>query len=150
MALVGAVLASLIAAPIPTRGGSEEGGPARQVTLFAVVATPGSQTIDPKLKRIAPQLRKLLPGHGFKLLDVQSKRLEAGESVRSDLGRGLSASTALVQPLDENGKVVLRCTLSQNEVVQFDTMVTTPPNQLFFCDRPLGDGSRLLIGIGAR
>jgi hypothetical protein len=121
-----------------------------QVTLFAIVAKPGSNAIDPKLAKIAPQLRKLLPGHGFKLLDVQSKPLGTGESVRCDLGGGLIASTALVRPLNENGKVELRCLLSQNGVAQFDTLVATPPNQLFFCDRMRDDGTRLLIGVGAR
>ena len=53
--------------------------PARQVTLFAVIAVPGSNAIDPKLAGIELQLRKLLPGHGFKLLDVRSKRLHAGK-----------------------------------------------------------------------
>ena len=74
----------------------------------------------------------------------------AGESVRCDLGNGWTASTDLVQPLDENGKVELRCGLLQNDVAQFDTLVATPPNQLFFCDRMLDDGKRLLIGVGAR
>jgi hypothetical protein len=121
-----------------------------QVTLFAIVAKPGSNAIDPKLAKIAPQLRKLLPGHGFKLLDVQSKSLGTGESVRCELGGGLIASTALVRPLNENGKVELRCLLSQNGIAQFDTLVATPPNQLFFCDRMRDDGTRLLIGVGAR
>jgi hypothetical protein len=121
-----------------------------QVTLFAIVAKPGSNAIDPKLAKIAPQLRKLLPGHGFKLLDVQSKSLGAGESVRSDLGGGLIASTALIRPLNENGKVELRCLLTQDGIAQFDTLVATPPNQLFFCDRMRADGTRLLIGVGAR
>jgi len=125
-------------------------GDALQVTLFAIVATPGSNAIDPKLTAIASQLRKLLPNHGFQLLDVQSKRLSPGESVRCDLGSGLTAATALVRPLDENGKVQLRCLLALNGTPQFDTLVATPPNQLFFCDRMRDDGSRLLLGVGAR
>jgi hypothetical protein len=128
----------------------ENAEPARQVTLFAIIAKPGSSALDPKLAGIEGQLRKLLPGHGFKLLDVRSKRLVAGDSLRSDLGNGWTASTDLVQPLDANGKIELRCVLQQNEVVQFDTRVSTPPNQLFFCDRLIADGQRLLIGVGAR
>ena len=124
--------------------------PARQVTLFAVIAVPGSNTIDPKLAGIEPQLRRLLPGNGFTLLDVRSKRLHEGESVRCDLGSGWTASTDLMQPLDQNGKVELRCRLFQNDAVQFDTRVATPPNQLFFCDRMIDNGKRLLIGVGAR
>ena len=123
---------------------------ARQVTLFAVIAIPGSSAIDPKLAGIEPQLRRLLPGHGFKLLDVRSKRLHEGESVQCDLGSGWTAATDLVQSLDQNGKIELRCRLLQNDVPQFATQVATPPNQLFFCDRMIDNGKRLLIGVGAR
>jgi hypothetical protein len=124
--------------------------PARQVTLFAVIAVPGSSAIDPKLAGIEPQLRRLLPGHGFELLDVRSKRLQRGESIRCDLGSGWSAVTDLEEPLDQNGKIGLRCRLLQNDIPQFDTRVATPPNQLFFCDRMIDNGKRLLIGVGAR
>jgi hypothetical protein len=121
-----------------------------QVTLFAIVASPGRDSIDPKLAAITPQLRKLLPDHGFKLLEVRSKRLAAGKSIGCNLGHGLTATTTLVRPLDENGKVNLRCALLLNEISQFDIPVATPPNQLFFCDRMLDDGTRLLLGVGAR
>jgi hypothetical protein len=124
--------------------------PAWQVTLFAIIATPGSSALDPKLAGIEGQLRKLLPGHGFKLLDVRSKRLVTGESLRSDLGNGWTASADLIMPLDANGKVQLRCKLAQNGAAEFDTLVATPPNQLFFCDRLIAGGQRLLIGVGAR
>ena len=127
---------------------TEEAG--RQVTLFGIVATPNSTLIDPKLARIETQLRKLLPNHGFKLLDVQSKRLSAGQTLSASLGNGFVAETELIQPLDPNGKVQLRCGLAWNQVTQFETLVSTPPNQLFFCDKMLVDGSRLLVGIGAR
>ena len=81
---------------------------------------------------------------------MRSKALGAGQSLRCDLKNGLSASTVLVRPLDENGKIELRCALQLNGISQFDIPVATPPNQLFFCDHPLGDGSRLLVGVGAR
>jgi hypothetical protein len=122
-----------------------------QVTLFGIVATPGNTALDPRLAEIESQLRKLLPGHGFRLLGApRSERLRAGESVRCNLGNGLVAATTLIRPFDENGKVELHCVLSQDGMTQFETRVATPPNQLFFCDRIRGDGSRLLIGIGAR
>jgi len=143
-------LAGVVAAPLAPASRARAGEPARQVTVFGIVATPQSPTIDPKLAKIEPQLRKLLPNHGFRLLDVQSKRLVAGQSVACNLGGGFVAATALVQPLDANGKVQLRCELSWNEESQLETLVTTPPNQLFFCDKPLLDGSHLLIGVGAR
>ena len=61
---------------------------ARQVTVFGVIATPGSKTADTNLATIKTQLDKLLPKHGFKLLDVQSKPIVAGESVTCDLRNG--------------------------------------------------------------
>ena len=67
-----------------------------------------------------------------------------------DLGNGYKAETILVRPLDENGKVQLRCNLSQQGTKEFSTLVKTPINQLFFYERSLKDGSRVLIGVGAR
>ncbi len=140
-------LIGLLAAPAAR---AQQRKPGRQVTIFGIVATPNNTAIDPKLASIAPQLRELLPNHGFRLLDVKTKRLSAGQSVACDLGGGVSAATTLIQPIDDDGKVQLRCELLENDVRQNATLVTTPPNQLFFCDKVLNNGSRLLIGIGAR
>jgi hypothetical protein len=124
---------------------------ARQVTVFGVIATPDGKTSDSsKLANIKAQLDKLLPKHGFKLVDAQSKPVEAGESVTCELGDGYSVAVSLVEMVDENGKVQLRCELFKDDVRQFSTLVKTPPNQLFFCQRPLQNGSQLLIGVGAR
>jgi hypothetical protein len=147
----------------------------RQVTVFAILATPegkavdtklagliGSlgaaslanpegRTVDSKLTTILPQLNRLLPHHGFKLLDVQSARIVAGETVNCKLGHGYTAETTLLRPIDENGKVQLRCELSLDHELQFSATVRTPLDQIFFCERPfLTDGSRLLIGMGVR
>ncbi|HZW30981.1 MAG TPA: hypothetical protein VFF52_09760 [Isosphaeraceae bacterium] len=149
-----------------------------QVTVFAILAKPGSKVVDSRLTRIQSQLNRLLPHHGFKLLDAQSKRLRAGESVVCDLGHGYTAVTALVQPDDQpagwphfedpdllgavvgplavhwekpQGKVQFRCELFLNKALQFSAKVKVPLNQLFFCERPfLDDGTKLLIGVGAR
>src|SRR5438874_13421875 len=112
LALAALALAVTVGPPPPLAAQADS---ASQVTLFAIIAAPGSNAIDPKLAGIQTQLRKLLPGHGFKLIDVRSKRLSAGESIRCDLGHGLAASTLLVRPLDENGKIELRCALWLNE-----------------------------------
>ena len=64
-------------AEMDTKAADDE---ARQVTVFGVIATPGSKTADSNLATIKTQLDKLLPKHGFKLLDAQSKR---------DRGRGI-------------------------------------------------------------
>lgn len=123
----------------------------RQVTVFAIVATPGGKSVDTNLSSIQPQLNRLLPRHGFKLLDVQSAPIVAGESVDSKLGHGYTAQVSMVRPIDENGKVQLRCEILLDGTLQFAASVRTPPNQLFFCERPfLTDGSKLLLGVGAR
>ncbi len=123
---------------------------ARQVTVFGIIATPGSKTSDTNLATIKTQLDKLLPKHGFRLLDAQSKRIVAGESVTGDLHNGYTIVTSLVRAVDEDGKVQVRCELFQDQDRQFSTVVKTPPLQLFFCQRALQDGSQLLIGVGAR
>jgi hypothetical protein len=143
----------------------------RQVTVFAILATPDdarlagligsigaaslaipeSKAVDSKLATIQPQLNRLLPHHGFKLLDAQSAQIVAGEAVECKLGHGYTVETTLVRPIDENGKVELRCELSLDRELQFSATVRTPINQLFFCERPfLTDGSKILIGVGAR
>jgi hypothetical protein len=122
-----------------------------QVTVFGLIATPEGKTPDSsKLATIKAQLDKLLPKHGFRLVDAQTKRIEAGESVTCELEDGYSVVTSLVEMSDENGKVQLRCELFRDDVRQFSTLVKTPLNQLFFCQRPLENGSQLLIGVGAR
>ena len=123
---------------------------ARQVTIFAILATNDPATIDPRLAPVTSQLRKVLPRHGFKLLGVESKRLAATQSVTCDLGHGYKAETVLIRPLDENDKVHLRCNLSRQGTKEFSTLVKTPINQLFFYERSLKDGTRVLIGVGAR
>ena len=124
--------------------------PARQVTIFGVIATPGSSSADSNLTSIHGQLEKLLPKHGFRLLDAQSKRLLDGESVTCKLTGDYTVRASLVQTVDENGKVQVRCELFHGEDREFSTLVKTPLHQLFFCQRALQDGSQLLIGVGAR
>jgi hypothetical protein len=123
---------------------------ARQVTVFGVIATPGGKGFDAKLVRIKSQLAQLIPNHGFKLLDAQTRRMVAGDSLACELGSTYKVDTYLVQPLDENGMVQLRCELVHDGERMLSTLVKTPANQLFFCQRALDDGSQLLIGIGAR
>lgn len=124
--------------------------PARQVTIFGVIATPGSNAVDPKLAEVLPKLRELLPGHGFRLVDIQSKRLTPGHTVGVNFRNGMVAQTELSRTLDENGKVQLRLGLFLNGETQLLTQVATPPNQLFFYEREIAGGERLLVGIGAR
>lgn len=134
-------------AAVRTRSNDEV---ARQVTVFGITAAPGGKSIDAKLLSIKKQLAQLIPNHSFKLLDAQTRRMVAGDSVSCDLGSTYKVDTCLVQPLDENGMVQLRCELFRDQERLFSTLVKTPPNQLFFCQRALDDGSQLLIGVGAR
>lgn len=122
----------------------------RQVTVFGVLATQGQGEDDPKLKEILPQLRAAMPGHRFKLLKVASKRVAAGQAVECDLGDGSVAATQLMTPLDANGKVQLRFQFSDNGVPAYQSVVSTPPNQVFYVNRVVGPGERLIVGIGAR
>lgn len=123
---------------------------ARQVTVFAILATPGTSAPDPRLQKIQERLHKVLPEHSFKLVDVRSKRIRPGQSVTCELGNGYRTETTMVRSLDENGKVQLRCALAHNGTKEFSTLVKTPANQLFFFERSLQDGNRVLIGVGAR
>jgi hypothetical protein len=145
-------LAVLLSGLHVTRAGVDDDtdDTARQVTVFGVLATPGAKTVDSRLSRIQKQLGKLLPDNGFKLLDVRSERIVDGESISCNLGNGYALTTSLVKPLDENGKVELRCELLHGKVKEFSTLVKTPVNQLFFCQRTLENGSQFLVGVGAR
>jgi hypothetical protein len=123
----------------------------RQVTVFGIVAMPKGESVDKDLSPIKASLSRLFPQHGFKLLDSQSARIVAGESVECALGHGYTVEVTMVRPIDENGKVELRCELSLDDELQFSATVRAPLDQLFFCERPfLTDGSKLLIGVGAR
>jgi hypothetical protein len=122
----------------------------RRVTLFGILATPGPGKDDPDLKDLLPQLRQLVPGHTFKLVKVASKNIATNGIVVCDLGEGLVASSQLLNPLDMNGKVQLRFELSVGGIPQFQTIVTTPPNQCFYINRMFPNGNRLIMGIGAR
>lgn len=123
---------------------------ARQVTVFGVVAIPGGKGVDAKLLRLKTQLAQLIPNHSFKLLGAQTSRMVAGDSIPCDLGNSYRVETCLVQPLDVNGMIQLRCQLYRDEERLFSTLVKTPANQLFFCQRAFGEDSQLLIGVGAR
>ena len=128
-----------------------QGAPGRQVVVFGVQATPDSRAMDPKIAPVVQaQLRKLLPGHGFKLIKIKSERATAGQSVPCDLGLGMVATAQMVNPNDPNGRVQLRFDLASSGISEFQTVVITPPDQFNFFDKKLPNNDHLLIGIGAR
>src|SRR5262249_42620122 len=95
-----AVLGLMTAKALPAPTFEQDTG-SRQVTLFGVLATPSSNTLDPQLKDVAAQLRKLLPGHGFKMLGApQSKRLAVGETLACEKLNQFSVEVGLLDPLD--------------------------------------------------
>lgn len=124
----------------------------RQVTLFAIRATPNDPAIDPKLKAIAPQLKRLMPNHGFQLLNVQSHTLRVNQTISCKISDQLVAKADLVNGLGTDGKVQFRFSLQEprSGMALATTLISTPPNQLFFCDKVFDDGTKVLIGIGAR
>lgn len=91
-----------------------------------------------------------MPGHSFKLIEIKSGRVLAGQSVTLDLGEGFVTSAQLMNPLDPNGKVQMRFDLSLYGIPQFQSIVVTPPDQFNFFDKSLSNNSHLLIGVGAR
>ena len=128
-----------------------QGVPNRNVVTFGVLATPGSTAMDPKITApVAAQLRRTLPGHGFKLIEIKSARVMTGQSVNLTLGNGFTASTQLMNPLDPNGKVQMSFELAQQGTMQFKSIVVTPADQFNFFDKMLPNGNHLLIGVGAR
>jgi hypothetical protein len=118
------------------------------VTVFAIEAEPGSSAIDPRLTSVRVQLRKILPDHGFRLIESRSERLAPGATLACDLGGGRVAETTLES--DAEGRITFRCTFQEGDAPPFQTVVDAPENQLFFYERSLRDGTRILIGVGAR
>ncbi|QEH32020.1 hypothetical protein OJF2_04890 [Aquisphaera giovannonii] len=140
-----------VAGPAPRRAASQAPDDGtRQMTMMAILATPGSREMDTRLRVVSTQLRKILPDHGFRLLDVKSKQLAGGQSISCDLGHGYRARTVLEDSSDDAGKILFRCEFTNGKEVEFSKEVRSPENQLFFYERTLKDGSRVLIGIGAR
>ena len=143
---------ALAACSVPARPASAlwQDLPGRQVVVFGVRATPGSKAMDPKISPIvAAQLRRTLPGHGFKLIRIKSDRVLTGGSVELPLG-DFVATAQLLNPLDPNGKVQMRFDLSFQDLSQFQSIVATPADQFNFFDKVLADNTHLLIGVGAR
>jgi hypothetical protein len=137
--------------PGPPASASWQGAPGRQVVMFGVLAKPGSKAMDPKISPVvAARLRHILPGHGFKLIQIKSERVLAGQSVELDMGGGFEALAHLMDPLDVNGKVQMRFALTFQGASQFQSVVVTPADQFNFFDKVLPNNSHLLIGVGAR
>jgi len=138
------------ASPSPPSSPVVAKGPAMQVTVFAIKAVPGTSAIDPNLNEVRERLRKVLPNHGFELIATRSERLQPGETLTCDLGEGHVAETTYESA--DAGRVSFLCSFREDRSndASDSTHVDAPENQLFFYERSLRDGSRVLIGVGAR
>lgn len=143
-----ALLAGCSPRPGPSPPPDVEPGRPVTVTVFAIRAVPGASAIDPRLAPVRVQLRTIAPDDSLELIATRSEPLKPGETLACDLGDGRSADTTFEKETD--GRIVLRCTFKDGDTPPFSTRVDAPENQLFFYERPLGDGSRALIGVGAR
>ena len=123
---------------------------ARQVTVFGVLATPGAKTVDSRLSNIHPSVGQVASRERIQAPRRPQRAHRRWRIDHCNLGNGYTLTTSLVKPLDENGKVELRCELFHDKISEFSTLVKTPVNQLFFCQRALKNGSQFLIGVGAR
>ena len=154
LGIVGSTLRITPAAPPDPALAKQEASPGDwQVTVIGMQVTPGEADggMDPRLASIKNQLRKLIPAnHGVKLLDVRSDRISVGKAIRCDLGKDRRVEVTLVDPLGMEGKIKLHYELSEGKRRLTASDVSSPLNQLFFCEHKLEDGSRLLIGVGAR
>ncbi len=117
------------------------------VTVFAIRATPGAG-FDPRLAPVRGQLRSIAPDDRLELIATASEPLRPGETLTCELGDDRIAETTFEK--DEDGRILLRCVFKDGDAPPFSTRVDAPENQLFFYERPLGDGARALIGVGAR
>ena len=123
----------------------------RQMTMFAIVATPDGETTDPRVISIVDALRRLRPGYGFELKVHKTARVGPGERIACDLGDGRIAEAKLVQDQDPgSGKLRIAFTIRRDGKPESTISVVTPPNQLFICEKPLPGGSKLLIAVTAR
>lgn len=122
----------------------------RQVTMMAIRATKGPGPVDPKLASVAAQLAQVMPGHTFELIEGKTRRLAPGQSLVLKAGEKSALTLALKSYQGDDGKVEMLLRLALEGREPFESAIKTPPNQLFFLDRKLGENDRLLIAVGAR
>lgn len=123
---------------------------AYQVTAMTILAEKGTGETDPKLATVNGRLMQILPGHYFRLVEGRTSRLEPGQSFAIKAAQESVLTVALNRAMNEDGKVQLDLVLKSKNQEQFETVVKTPPNQLFFIDQKMSDSQRQLIAVGAR
>jgi len=150
--LIAACLGSLIvpcfAGPVILQDEQDFAG--RQVTVMVIRAKKNAPTTDPKLAPFESRLTQLLPEFGFSLENGKSRELAEGEALDLMLKMEKKLSVRMVDAEDADGKVQMKVRCETGSQVLIDSMIRTPPNQLFFLDHRIDDTEHLLIAVGAR
>lgn len=120
------------------------------VTVCGILAVPGRDDMDPRLKRIATRLRKLYPNHGFRLSAVTSRGLSTDQTLYCKLDLSRIARVTLENPADADGKLRLLLSLDEADRNCLRLRIALPPSQLVFFEHQLPDRSILLLSLAAR
>jgi hypothetical protein len=90
-----------------------------KVTLVVILASEEGSTVDPRLKAIAAEVRKLNPNlKSFRLKTMTSKSLDADEKASFPLFDGKMAQLTVKHCADKDNRVVLAITAPhQGEIV---------------------------------
>lgn len=129
--------------PMPVENG-------RQVTVMTIQAIKGGGPFDQRLANVSAQLSQILPGHQFKLIEGRTRRITTKEAFTVKAGENSVLTIEMREPFSADGKVHLNLRLAIAGRETFESVIKTPPNQLFFLDRRLNEKDRLLIAVGAR
>lgn len=121
-----------------------------QITAMTILAEKGTGQLDPKLETVNDRLLQILPGHFFKLIEGRTTRLEENQFFTIKASQDSKLSVTLKQATTDEGKVELVLKLNRKNQQVFESVVKTPPNQLFFVDQKISDTQRQLIAVGAR
>ncbi|MBI1322167.1 hypothetical protein GC170_03130 [bacterium] len=124
--------------------------PSRQLTVMAIHALKGEESVDPKLASVESRLSRLLPNHAFSLWEGKSRRVAESETIVLDLKNRMKLTIRLIEAEDADGKVQIEARLETDDKVHLKSTIRTPPNQLFFLDHKIDEPEHLLIAVGAR
>jgi hypothetical protein len=82
-----------------------------KVTMVAILASDRNSDVDPRLKHIAAEIRKMNPQlKGFKLVSMANKSLPVDEKAVFPLVDDQVAQVVIRQGADENNRVILAVT----------------------------------------
>lgn len=151
-----ALISRRLLAPGPSAGSefarpaAHDEPPSRQLTVMAIHALKGEESVDPKLASVESRLARLLPNHAFALWEGKSRRVEETETIVMDLKNMMKLTIRLIEAEDSEGKVQIEVRLETGDKVHLKSTIRTPPNQLFFLDHKIDEPEHLLIAVGAR